>query len=90
MSAVLLFVHLVVKDMIREERLESQAVVIILWVQFGVNIIAILFVTQLIYFHIWLVSKGVNTFEYITYRRELSSQKTKLKVSKWSTLAWVG
>ena len=81
MSAVLLFVHLVAKDMIKEEKLESESMVIVLWIQFAVNIIAILFVTQLIYFHIWLVSKGINTFEYITFRRELSSQKTKLKVS---------
>ena len=56
-------------------------VVVLLWIQAIVNFIAILFLLQLIYFHVWLVSKGINTFEYITYRRELATQKTMLKVS---------
>ena len=81
MSSLLLFVHLLAKGMVKEEETESESVVILMWIQFAINIIAILFVTQLIYFHIWLVSKGINTFEYITYRREVSSKKAELKVS---------
>ena len=86
MSSLLLFVHLLAKGMVKEEETESESVVILLWLQFAINIIAILFVTQLIYFHIWLVSKGINTFEYITYRREVSSKKAQLKVSSTSPL----
>jgi len=70
--------------MVKEDRTGSKVIVILLWAQAALNMIAILFVLQLIYFHIWLVSKGINTFEYITYRRELAAQKTLLKVSSAS------
>ena len=38
-----------------------------------------IFDLQLILFHVWIVSKGITTFEYIGFKREESVKKQELK-----------
>ena len=57
----------------------SQPVVILLWIQGALSAIVFIFDLQLILFHVWIVSKGITTFEYIGFKREESVKKQELK-----------
>jgi len=41
-------------------------------------------VTQLIIFHIWLASRGLSTFGYITYKQELLVKKKQVEMGELS------
>ena len=58
-------------SLVSEDKMGNIAVVILLSIQTGVNVIALGFDIQLIYYHVWLVKKGLSTFQHVTYLREL-------------------
>ena len=59
---------------------------IFLYFQVAVNIVSILFDLQLIWFHVWISGRGITTFDYITYKRELQNKQKLLKVSSLESI----
>lgn len=80
LSSLFLFVHGVAFEFVSEERCGLGAH-IVLWVQAVLNFLAVLFDAQLIWFHRWLDTKAITTFDYIMYKRELNQKKQELVVS---------
>ena len=68
----------------KEEETGSSAVVGLLWTQFSFNILVLIFDIHLIWFHNWLSDRGLTTFEYIGYKRELYANKKKLVAGSMS------
>ena len=69
----------------------AKAFKIVIFVQASLSVVVILFDLQLILFHVWLVSKGITTYEYIHYKRERTEKKQKVKrgeMSREEYLAW--
>ena len=66
-------------NLVSEESQMSRELIAILWVQAVINMIASLFDTQLILFHVWLAKKNITTFQYVMYKRELNIRKSWVK-----------
>ena len=79
LSSVLLFIQSHLQELAGEVDTNGQAAIILLWIQFAFNMLALLFMVQLIAFHSWLTGRGLTTFEYIQYRRELAIKKKELQ-----------
>ena len=75
LCSIALHVQAVALKLVTSSETGSGAIVALLWIQFAFNIAALIFDTQLILFHNWITNRGLTTFEYIAYRRELSAKK---------------
>lgn len=80
LSSLLLFVHALAIELVSKDRC-GLGFQIVLWIQAAVNLVAIVFNVQLIWFHRWLDTKGISTFDHIMYKRELFNKQKELKVS---------
>ena len=47
----------------------------------AINIVVLIMDGHLVIFHIWLISKGITTFEHIMYNREKRDKRALLKVN---------
>jgi len=64
---------------VSEDNLGHTAFPILVYVQAGLNIIAIVFDLQLIFFHRWLEARHFSTFDYIMYKREHAEMKQQVE-----------
>lgn len=56
------------------------AEMIVLWVLTAISSILFILDSNLVFFHIWLMNKGISTYEYILRKREKKKEKAKSKV----------
>lgn len=47
-----------------------------------INLVVLVAVLNLIFFHLWIGFKGISTFEYIMRRRKDKEMKQQLKLNK--------
>ena len=83
LTSLFLFSQALALSLVRESQ-SSLTVVILLWIQAGINLVVCLAVIQLIIFHIFLANHGLTTFGYITYKQELSVKKKQVEMGELS------
>ena len=67
LSTICLFVYNFAKSLVTEEKTGTVAIVVLLWIQAVINLIAFFVDLDLIYLHRWLIKHGLSTYEYTIY-----------------------
>ena len=57
-------------------------VIILVWISTVITLLIIIFDSNLVFFHLWLIKNKMSTYDYIVRRREKSKEKKQRKVLK--------